>query len=241
MFYTRIPVPRNLHFSNEALNKSTRYFPFIGIVVGGSGAFVFWGLHFVLPFQLAIILSMAATILLTGAFHEDAFSDFCDGFGGGYTKDRILEIMKDSRIGTYGAVGIVCMLLSKFFSLSNMQAAEIPIILVSAHAFSRFLPVCLIYSSVYVVHDESKSKPIGQKSKTGTLLMAAFFGLILLVLVPLKAVLFIVACSVLLFVIFRRYVIRHIGGYTGDVLGALQQLTEIVFYVGFLFYKQNMV
>jgi adenosylcobinamide-GDP ribazoletransferase len=240
MFYTRIPVPSDMGFSNDMLNKSTRYFPFIGLVVGGIGSAFFYLLQLILPLQVAIILCMATTIFVTGAFHEDAFADFCDGFGGGYGKERILEIMKDSRIGTYGAVAILTILLSKFICLSNMNSIDIPFILISSHAFSRLLPVCMIYTSVYVREDaSSKSKPIGHKGSNITFLLAAYFGLVPLLLIPWKAVVITIALSILVFVVFRHYVKREIGGYTGDVLGALQQLTEITCYLSFLIFKQN--
>ena len=212
------------------------------MIVGGVGAVVFFSLSKVLPFQVAIILSMAATVFVTGSFHEDAFSDFCDGFGGGYTRERILEIMKDSRIGTYGAVAILLMLSCKFFCLQSMPFKTIPIVLISAHAFSRVLAVCLIYTSVYVREDAtSKSKPIGHKGSVGSFLVALFFGAIPFVFVPWKALIIIVLLFVFLFLSFRTYVTRMIGGYTGDVLGALQQLGEITFYLGFLLYQQNLL
>lgn len=242
MFYTRIPVPSGMAFSDEILNKATRYFPLIGIIVGGIGALVFWMLHLILPFQVSVILSMAATIFVTGAFHEDAFSDFCDGFGGGYTPERILEIMKDSRIGTYGAVAILLMLSTKFFCLTNIEPYKIPLILISGHAFSRFMSVCMIYTSNYVRADTlSKSKPIGHKGSAFSLLVAGLFGLIALCFIPVKAVVVIIALSIIVFISFRWYVHRKLGGYTGDVLGALQQLSEISFYLCFLVYKQNIL
>lgn len=239
MFYTRIPVPKIRDYSDEMLNKATRYFPFIGIVIGGVGALVFRGLEFILPIHLSIILSMAATIFITGAFHEDGFADFCDGFGGGYTPDRILEIMKDSRIGTYGTIGLVLMLATKFFSLSSMLVTEIPILLICGHAFSRFLPVCLIYTSSYVRQDAlSKAKPIGHKGGIISFLAATIFGLTGLIFIPWKAIVIISLLSIFLFIFYRLYTQRKIGGYTGDVLGGLQQLAEITFYLGFLLSKQ---
>lgn len=226
-------------FSDEMLNAATRYFPFIGLIVGGTGALVFWTLYMFLPLTLAIIFSMATTVLLTGAFHEDAFADFCDGFGGGYTSDRILEIMKDSHIGTYGAVGLIFMLLSKFLCISSFSIFEIPIMLVTAHAFSRFMPVCLIYTSEYVRKDAlSKSKPIGHKGSITTFIVAGIFGTAGFFFISWKEALVILALSLPLFIYFRWYVTRKLGGYTGDVLGALQQLTEIAVYVGAIIAKQ---
>ncbi len=235
MFYTRMPVPRSTGYSPENLNKATRYFPLIGVVVGGVGALVFWGAEMVLPVKVAVLLSMITQIMVTGAFHEDAIADFCDGFGGGYTKERILSIMKDSRIGTYGAVGLVMILLARFFLLSEFDVVFIPVALVVAHVVSRLVPVLLIFSSKYVSDsDKSKSKPIGQKSSKVTLIVALLLGLLPLVLVSPVKIFFIALFLIPLFFYFRYYVHKHIGGYTGDVLGALQQLSEISVYIALL-------
>ena len=141
MFYTRIPVPKSTGFSPENLNKATRYFPLIGIIVGGAGALTFLAAHQLLSVHISTLISIVCMILLTGAFHEDALSDFCDGFGGGYTKEKILAIMKDSRIGTYGAVGLVLLLLAKLFLIAEFNPSQIPLILIAAHASSRVNPV----------------------------------------------------------------------------------------------------
>ena len=238
MFYTRIPVPRNLPYSDEMLNRSTRYFPFIGWMVGGIGSGIFYGLQFVFPVNLAILLSMIATIFITGAFHEDGFADFCDGFGGGYTKEKILTIMKDSRIGTYGSIGLVGMLSVKFLSLTAVDLKLIPLILVSGHALSRLMPVLVIFASEYARADlESKSKPIGKKGKTTDLLIAIFFGLFWLAFLPLVFSAIIVPALLLVTVVFRRYIVGKLGGYTGDCLGALQQLSEVIFYLGLIAFQ----
>jgi adenosylcobinamide-GDP ribazoletransferase len=241
MFYSRIPLPKkNSMFSDEILHQSIRYFPLIGIIVGCMGGGVFWLSSLILPFQIAVILSMVATILLTGAFHEDGFADFCDGFGGGYTKERILAIMKDSSIGTYGAIGLLMMLFSKYLCLSNMKPIDLPLVLIAAHAFSRFLPVCLINTSTYArIEGPSKSKAIGQKGTLFSFCVALLFSVLALAFIPWKAVLLIAVLSLLLFVFFRWYVTRRLGGYTGDVLGALQQLSEIMFYLGFLIFQSH--
>lgn len=241
MFYSRIPVPFRIEFSNEVLNKATRYFTLVGMIIGGLGALLYWLAALILPLPLAVALSMAGTIFITGAFHEDGFADFCDGFGGGYSKEKILDIMKDSRIGTYGSIGLVLMLLTKFLCLLHIQAFMVPILLVAAHAFSRVLPVGMIYISQYVRDDlKSKVKPIGHRDSPAALIVAMVFGTVALFWIPLKAVLLIVVSSVVLFVVFRFYVEKKIGGYTGDVLGALQQLAELIFYLGFLIFQNNL-
>ncbi len=238
MFYTRIPVPKNLPYSDEILNRSTRFFPFIGWIVGGIGAIVFYGLQFVFPPELAILLSMLSTIFITGAFHEDGFADFCDGFGGGYTRERILTIMKDSRIGTYGSIGLFGMLATKFMSLHSIDVAKIPLMLVSGHALSRLMPVLVIFTSEYARADlESKSKPIGKKGKGIDFVMALFFGLAFLAFFPITFSVAIMTMLVLVTFIFKSYITRKIGGYTGDCLGALQQISEVIFYIGWVAFQ----
>ena len=240
MFYTRIPVPWKIPYSPEILNRTTRYLTLVGIIVGCAGASIFYLADKCLPVTVALILSMAATILVTGAFHEDGFADFCDGFGGGYTKEKTLEIMKDSSIGTYGAIGLVLMLLVKFYLLTNIPVSRIPLILISAHALSRMVPVCIIYTSRYVRKDElSKTKPIGQKGSANTFIVASFFAIIFLCFFNIKAVLIIVAILFVYYLLFRNYIHHKIGGYTGDVLGASQQIAEIGFYLGYLIWLGN--
>ncbi len=238
MFYTRIPVPKNLPYSDEILNRSTRFFPFIGWIVGGTAAVVFYGLQFIFPPELAILLSMLITIFVTGAFHEDGFADFCDGFGGGYTKEKILTIMKDSRIGTYGSIGLVGMLATKFMSLHSIDVVVLPLILLAAHSLSRLMPILVIYTSEYSRDDAtSKSKPIGKKGKGGDFVLALFFGLIFLAFLPLTFSLAILPVLVITTFVFKSYITRKIGGYTGDCLGALQQIAELEFYLGFVIFQ----
>ena len=232
MFYTRLPVPRSLEFSGSLLNRATRYFPMIGWVVGGIGAAVFWSLHLIFPKDLAVFISMLTTIIATGAFHEDGFADFCDGFGGGYTREKRLEIMKDSRLGTYGAVGLLGMIGSKFLVLGALPASTIPLLLISGHAFSRLTPVLIIYTSNYSRKDASgKSKAVGQRGTWADLIIAAFIALFPLVWLPWQVMAAALPLALLITWLFRRYIDKHIGGYTGDCLGALQQLNELAFYL----------
>ena len=238
MFYTRIPVPRWTGYSEENLNRATRYFPFMGILVGGVGAGVFILAHLVLGVFTSVIFSLVAMVLLTGAFHEDGLADFCDGFGGGYTREEILEIMKDSRIGTYGTIALIFLFLIKLFLLGRFDSVQIPWILITAHACSRLNPVLLIFTSRYVrENDQSKAKPIGKKSSGAVLPVAAIFALAPLALfigsglnlgIVLGAV---IVVQLLILIGFRYYIHLRLGGYTGDVLGALQQLSETGYYL----------
>lgn len=238
MFYTRIPVPGNLPYSDEVLNRSTRYFPFMGWIIGGIGAIVFYCSQFVFPSELAILLSMLATIFATGAFHEDGFADFCDGFGGGYSRERILDIMKDSRIGTYGSIGLFGMLATKFMSLHAIDIIKTPIILLVGHSLSRLMPILVIYTSEYSREDAtSKTKPIGKKGKGFDFAFAMSFGVALLIFIPVTYSLTILPVLLLTTFAFRKYITRILGGYTGDCLGALQQIAEVEFYLGFVVFQ----
>ncbi len=232
-FFTRVPVPAWVGHSTELLNHAARYFPAVGWLVGGVGAAVFWGLGYVLPASLALLLSMAATVWMTGAFHEDGFADSCDGFGGGWDKSRVLSIMKDSRIGSYGTLGMVLMLATKFAALFEMEDGAVVLALLVAHPLSRLAATILIRALDYVRDDDSsKSKPLAHKLSNVGLIWAGLLGLSpLLLLDGMEALAVLVLVA---FVTWRAaaYFLWRIGGYTGDCLGAVQQVTEVAVYLG---------
>jgi adenosylcobinamide-GDP ribazoletransferase len=231
MFYTRIPVPGWIDHSEHLLNKATKYFPLIGFIVGGFTAALFWGAHLILPASIAILISMIAGILLTGAFHEDGFADFVDAFGGGWTKEKILAIMKDSRIGVYGAIAAFLILLLKFYSLSFLPPILVVKVLLIAHVISRYAATIFIYTSRYVrENDDSKAKPVSKKMNAGEFVLATLVGIAPLFLLPYLYWFFLIAIALCL-LWFRRYLHKWIGGYTGDCLGAIQQVAEVLVYL----------
>lgn len=145
--------------------------------------------------------------------------------------------MKDSRIGTYGSVGILLMILSKIFSINEIEIQKIPMVIIAAHAFSRVMPVLIIFTTSYVRNDlTSKIKPIGKKGSIADLISAIIFGSALLFFFPIEFILTSVSLFIITTLIFRRYIVKKIGGYTGDCLGALQQINELLFYLTFLSY-----
>jgi adenosylcobinamide-GDP ribazoletransferase len=178
---------------------------------------------------------MAATVLATGAFHEDGFADTCDGFGGGWDKAQILAIMKDSRLGSYGAIGMTLMLLAKWNALMDVDPAYLLPALLAGHAASRFAATTLIFSLDYAREDASaKAKPLTAAMGTSGLLVAAVFGLAPSALLPLPELACALGAAALATFLMARYFVRRIGGYTGDCLGATQQVAELAFYVGLL-------
>jgi adenosylcobinamide-GDP ribazoletransferase len=230
-FFTRIPVSLP-DFQESDLNHSTRYFPLVGVLVGVVSAGVYYLAHRVLPQDVSVLLSMLTSLLMTGAFHEDGLADAVDGLGGGYTKERVLEIMQDSRIGSFGATALVMALLAKFTVLTHIDAVSLPLVMIAGHSVSRMMAVLVIYRQSYV-REGGKAKPLATKLTKGELLLAALFGFGILYffeLAQLKAL----ALVILVWFWFSRLIQKRIGGYTGDCLGAMQQLTEIAFYVGIL-------
>lgn len=234
-FFTRLPVPAWVGHSAEALNRSARYFPAVGLLVGALGGLVYLGAAYFWPPAVAVLLSMATTIYATGAFHEDGLSDTVDGLGGGWEKLRILEIMKDSRVGSYGVVVMWLALSGKFVLLLNMDAALLPVVLLAGHAVSRFCSTVLLATLDYVRDDLlAKAKPLATKLSVGEMLVALVFTLPGLVMLPPLKALFGVLLAALATVWLALKFKRWLGGYTGDCLGATQQVSEIAFYLGVL-------
>ena len=238
MFFTRIPVGK-IAYSQKALNSSSKYLPLIGWLVGGISGVTLILFSLILPLELAVIISMGISILITGAFHEDGFADFCDGFGGGWTRDKILIIMKDSRIGAFGVIGMIMLLLTKFISLTEIPLNILPVSMLAGHTLSRYSSVLLIFTHEYVRDDqESKTKPIGKSIKNKELIFASVTGLLPFILFPSAGFLVIIPAVLMIKFLFARYTKKRIGGYTGDCLGALQQLTEGSFYIFILIYMK---
>ena len=251
MYFTRIRVPDTIDHSPVYLQKSPKYFPLVGWIVGGISALVFLVFARFISADIGIAASIIAGLLTTGAFHEDGFADVCDGFGGGWTKEKILLIMKDSRIGAFGAIGLLGMLSSKFLLLKELPAftpeLDHPTSLIfynyryfilgviGAHSLSRLMPVFVIQGYDNVTDNEhNKSKPV-----TSRRLTVAEMGLsILIALVPFVFLpwRFLGVILPMLYATYAlsKYFKKWIGGYTGDCLGAIQQVTELVFYLGYI-------
>ena len=231
-FFTRIPCPEKCAGNAGNLDRIIRFLPLVGWIVGGVGALVFTLSHFLFPVPIAVVLSMTATILLTGGFHEDGFSDVCDAFGGGWDREKILRIMKDSRIGAYGVLGLILILGTKFLTLTSLPIPMIPIALFTAHALSRFSPSLLTFTHEYARETpDSKSGSVAKKMSLPDLLVAALFAFAPLLLFFDWKILLALPPLALAHLWLTRYFKKWIGGYTGDCLGTCQQVSEIVYYL----------
>jgi adenosylcobinamide-GDP ribazoletransferase len=230
-YFTRLPVPAWVGHSQALLDDSVRYFPAVGLVVGGLGGAVLLAAHALWPMTVAVVISMIATLLATGAFHEDGLADAVDGLGGGFDRSRVLAIMKDSRIGVYGAAALGMALLLKFVTLSAVPVSTAALLLVAGHVMSRLGAVIIMASLPYVRDiEDSRSKPLVQRVSITSVVIAAVTGV--MPLVPLRLAGIVGAAAVLLVCgMWRWYLERRLGGYTGDCLGAAQQVAECTFYV----------
>ncbi|MCJ0764944.1 adenosylcobinamide-GDP ribazoletransferase [Variovorax terrae] len=251
-FFTRIPITGRLAqwtgFSTAMLRASAAHFPGVGWLVGGVAAGVYALVFMALPDTLftplvAAVLSTVASVLLTGGFHEDGLADVADGLGGSADRQRALEIMKDSRVGAFGAMALMLALLAKVSLLAMLGASDLLLAcaaLLAGHVLSRGLPLVLIRVLPHVGDAaSSKSKPLADQI-SGPALAAAFlwcFGAMVLVAWTLDATFFIAggACAGLALFWMGRLFERRLQGFTGDALGATQQVCEIAFYLGAAF------
>ncbi len=233
MFLTRLPVSRFVKYDPEHLSKSTVYFPLVGAIVGSISALTLWIASLKFSPMFSVLISMAATILLTGAFHEDGLADSADGFGGGYTKERVLEIMKDSRIGTYGAIALWLFLTAKLLLLSEIfkQDNSLTLLtLVVAHSLGRYSSLPLIFTLDYARSESTSSKPFAEKASLKRLIVASLYTLCLSALLLEWRAVWAIGVVLLITLLSGIYFKRRIGGITGDALGAANQLSELCVY-----------
>ena len=266
-FFTRIPVTGRLAvwvgFSPAMLRASAAYFPAVGVVIGCLVVALSATLMYYLPTAyaplVAAALGTAWSVWLTGAFHEDGLADVADGLGGSYDRERALIIMKDSRVGAFGAIAVVLALLSKVALLALLGAVGtlwMCFALMAGHVVSRTWPLLIIRWLPHVGDDAgSKSKPLADQISLASLILALLWCATTLALIswvaasvlsgidgqtlttaPVLPVLKVLAwgglASALIFVYLLRLFERRLQGFTGDCLGTTQQLCEIAFYFG---------
>lgn len=248
-FFTRIPVTGRLAawvgFSPAMLRASSAHFPGVGWLAALLATGVYAALYLALapnPFAPAVaaVFSTIATVLMTGGFHEDGLADVADGLGGSADRERALDIMKDSRIGAFGAMALVLALLGKVALLSALGAHGLAAALAAiagAHVLSRLWPLCVVRTLPHVGDTaRSKSKPLADQITGRSLAVAVLWCFWPLALVwHAQSAIFLaatVAVSALAAAWMARWFARRLQGFTGDCLGAAQQVGEIGFYLG---------
>lgn len=240
MFYSRLPVPASMVSHDPLLlSEATRYFPLVGALVALLSIVTGWMVYLLTSHAgVAALLALLFSVWLTGAFHEDGLADACDGFGGGWQAQQILEIMKDSRLGTYGAVGLWGGLSLRWILLWQLMEQGVLLFAggaMAAFVLSRWAAVCTIKTGVYARMDGTgKVKPVAKGlSATGFYLASAITFMLAIagmghMALPAAALVYLTQLWM------YRYFKSKIGGYTGDCLGAIQQISECVTLLFFL-------
>ena len=235
-FLTRLPVPIPGEVNAQALGRCHRWFSLVGASIGLGLALVYWGLEQVLPFFIAVFVTLVLSLWLTGALHEDGLADCMDGLGGGRTVAQRLAIMKDSRVGSYGVLALIASLIGRWLLLSALAQQEAGLVmmaLITAHALSRGLAASMMGVLPYLRCDtDSKVHALTGHHHASDFAWLA--GIAALVAVLSAGV---VSGSVLLLItalsgwLLYRWLKHQLGGVTGDTLGAVQQITEMFLYL----------
>ena len=229
-FLTRLPLSRSLNSSESDIAKASAFFPLVGIIVGGATALVLVALQKILPLSASVLCAVIFAAFLTNGFHEDGLADSFDGFGGGWTKDRVLEIMRDSRIGTYGSLALIFLIFGKVMFLSALPPGQIWRWLIIGHTAARWttLPLCvwLPYARV-----EGQGKLVAKQVGVLEVIIGTVTLLAVFAILPWQAALAASLVTIIIALISGLYYRRRIHGITGDCLGATNQLTEIGLYL----------
>ncbi len=234
-FLTRLPLPAELGYTPARMAKTPRYYPAVGLLVGGIGALVYALGALALPPALSALLAVSATVLATGAFHEDGLADVFDGIGGGVTRERALEIMKDSRLGTYGALALGLVVAAQILGLAALPAGAAMAVLVAGHGLSRLSAVAVIATGRYA-RDHGTGKPVAAGLGVADAGIAGLTGLgiiaALIAAIGPQAAL----CGLIGLIVghgaMRAMFEAKLGGYTGDCLGAVQQVSAVGLILG---------
>ena len=231
-FLTRIPTPQLAGFQPEWIQQSARYYPLVGQIIGGVSALILYGAAQVWSPWIAALLAVGAGIALTGGFHEDGLADTADGLGGGLTRDRRLEIMKDSRLGSYGALVLgltLALRVAALAMLAQVSPLFAAIALLAAHGLGRAAAVAAMTIMPY-----GGDPGMAKEGKPDRVSLAGLAAAVLIALWPLVFFSPVtgaggVALGLLAAAVPAWLAWRLIGGRTGDVLGAVEQAFEVGF------------
>lgn len=242
MTFSRIPV---LYFKfkidDRDLSKTMSFFPLVGCLVAAIVSIYIFLFGTFLPKNILVITSIFLLVVLTGAFHEDGFADTCDSYGV-YSRQKMLEVMRDSRIGTFGALGLIFLILIRFSALSELNVSDMPPALILSMTLGRFLLMPVFYALPYIgvgggVNQTNKILSFGLTEMFFAFFTAFVVGMLILKSFYLVA-LFVVVGQVLIFC-FGLYFYKRIGGLTGDIGGALEQIGEVLALIFFVLLKNG--
>ena len=231
MFFTRLPLWRLRTVPSECFKKVVIYWSLAGWIIGGMMAAVYYLCTFFLSFELSWGVAIITRLLLTGAMHCDGLADFLDGFGGGTSRERILAIMKDSHIGTYGVIGLILYFILLWQVGTSLPPLSVVVLILCGNTWPRFISSQVINLLPYArKEEESKAKVVYDRMTVGEWCFALITGCVAIPLLPHEIMVAlitpVVIAALLIWLMYRK-----IGGYTGDCCGALFTLTELSFYI----------
>ena len=223
-FLTILPLNIKGKIEEKDFGRSLIYYPIVGLLIGLFLAGIAYISAFLPPLVTSVLI-LVAWMVITGGIHLDGFADTCDGFYGNRPKEDILKIMRDSRIGTMGAAGVVMLLLIKFATLSSIRSEDLWKVLIITVVFARWSQVLVCSTSKYA-RDEGKAKYFIEYAKKSDMFIGALFTLLLnWLLMGVKGVILFVILLAVIF-LFIQYAKRKIGGMTGDTIGAANEIAE---------------
>ncbi|KGL47982.1 adenosylcobinamide-GDP ribazoletransferase [Porphyromonas gulae] len=236
MLLTRLPLWRVVCVPNMAFKRATDYWSLVGWITAGLMALIYWLCLLIdLPAVIAVSFALLSRILLTGAFHEDGLGDFIDGFGAGRTKERILAIMKDSHVGTYGILSFIFYFMIGIYSLSSLPPSLTLLALAVGDPLCKMVASQLINTLPYARSEgDSKVQAIYSPMGALTFMISLAAGALPLVLFLPLSYWPAVSLPILAFLLLHSLMKWKIGGYTGDCCGATFLLCELSFWVGIL-------
>ncbi|MCP4137222.1 MAG: adenosylcobinamide-GDP ribazoletransferase [bacterium] len=233
-FLTRIPLPVEVEFDDDIFARSFVFAPLIGLLIGAVLGGVYYLVGLTGKELITAIAVVTALVFMTGALHLDGLADAADGLFSNRPKERVLEIMKDSRIGTNGTVAIVLILILKIGLLVSLDKTNLFYYIIVMPVFSRMSIAWIAGISGYARDDKGMGSAIVEKTGLTTIILATLIALAAAVLfIGLMAAA--AAFAVILFtVLLSRYSTKKIGGITGDIIGANIELSEVVFLISIL-------
>jgi len=231
-FFSRVPVPASTDFKAYPFHLGNAYFPFVGLLYAFVCFLAYSFAHLFFDESLSVLLMLIVGLLFTGALHEDGLADSADGFGGGYDKQQRLAIMKDSQIGAYGVIALIMLVALKlltFVQLAELSSWLLVTIFIVASVLSRTSTLLLMQYSQYARQEQtSKSTQSSQSLPLHYFLGAIALSLLVLLLLPVATAVIVLGMLIANTLFWQRYFNNSIDGYTGDCLGLLQQLNELL-------------
>jgi adenosylcobinamide-GDP ribazoletransferase len=228
-FLTRIPMP-STHFETDSLPGAIKFFPLVGLVVGSGAALLQCLLMPHLSRPVVALVVLIYLVLITGCFHEDGLADTADGFGGGWNREQILVILKDSRIGSYGATALILSLLARYLLLVSLPLEHFAAYVISAHVLCRWSSLLVSYFLPPARERDSQGARIAHLTSLSSLIIGSSFSFAIVIFALRGASAAPIAATLLAVIVSGWFYYKKIGGVTGDCFGATNQLAEIAVY-----------